>query len=183
MSSIWDECEAKIVVEQPEIEAELRSRAPRSTPRSDAMGVRANGTGEQPALPRDPEQLRARSRGTRELTPDPAPTPAPPRASRELDRDPAQVLRMWPHSGTHAHAHPALDRYRELAEVHAAATVERAGSGTCDNQGCAARTDALRVALASACALVQRAALVTPDAIRADRVEDLLRELLELVER
>jgi hypothetical protein len=207
MSSICDDSEDTIVVEQPALEADLRSRASSATPRSGALGVRAYGTGEQRVLTRDPERPRARSCGTRELAHDPDTAPAPPRGTRELDRDPAEVLRMWPHSAgalerggvaihpgapapssrgrfedTLARAYLALDRYREHAAQRAAAPMERSGRDICDNRGCVARADALRGALVSACALVQRAALVTPDPIGADELEDRLRELLELVD-
>jgi hypothetical protein len=83
-------------------------------------------------------------------------------------------------------AHLALDLYRELEEPQAmalgTARVPRAAPEGCDNQRCAARTNALRGALVEACLLVQRVALATPEPIAADEVEDRLRDLLALLD-
>jgi hypothetical protein len=155
-----------------------------------------------PTLAREPDPTLAR---------EPAAPLTRPQAPRELDRDPVEVLRMWPHTGGMleggavssrarlpgpsgscrfedkiALAHLALDLYRELEEVPAAgrgaAPVQRAVPDTCDDRRCTARTNALRGALVEACLLVQRAALMTPEPIAADEVEDRLRDLLELVD-
>jgi len=194
MRSTCDSSNDPAVIEPGALEADLRSRMSSAAPRQDAVGTCATGTGEQPVVTRDPDRLRARSRGTRELAPDPEPPLARSRGTRELDRDPAEVLRMWPHSigvpepgeiSTCPGLSDSLDR--ELAQVHgadrAAVPMACAASDTCVNRRCTARAAALRGALVEACALGQRAALMTPDPIWAGELEDRLRELLELVDR
>jgi len=158
----------------------------------EAQGVRARGTRERPLTTPAPDELD-------ELVEEQLPQ-ARPRRTREIEcaRDPAEVLRMWPHSssvpddrlapapavpaapgGKHraddkiALAHLALDLYREIEGLSPA-------PATCNNQGCEARIHTLRGALIEACLLVQRAVMMT--ATGKAEIEERVRALLALVE-
>jgi hypothetical protein len=179
----------------------------------EAQGVRARGTRERPLTapePDDPDELDELveeedlvedlvEQDLVEESVEQLPQ-ARPRRTREIEcaRDPAEVLRMWPHSssvdddcpapahtapaapaGKHraedkiALAHLALDLYREIEGLSPAPT-------TCHDQRCQARIHTLRGALIEACLLVQRAAMMTP--LGKAELEGRVRELLALVE-
>jgi len=127
---------------------------------------------------------------------------------RVPDRDPVAVLRAWPCSLSPrpgppperaatpppprrvaddkiALAHLALELYREVEDVEAAAArvpAARAIAAPCTDQRCAARIDAIRGALVEACLLVQRAAMTSPASEEAGDIEDRIRELLDYIE-
>jgi hypothetical protein len=190
MSSISDDSDGKDVGEpagQP--------RANRATVRGDeGRGTLAKGTRSQASVTGDPAAVAMRSRRAGEL---------------DHQRDPAEVLRMWPHSigvladrlvpaevpppapagrrrpeDKIALAHLALELYRETEAplaARGAPPVQRDAAVTCTNPACEARINALRGALVEACLLVQRVVRMTPEV--EVEVEGRVRELLELIKR
>ena len=191
MSSISDDSDGKDVGEP------AGQRANRATVRGDEVrGALAKGTRSQASVTGDPAAVAVRSRRAGE---------------RDHERDPAEVLRMWPHSigmltdrlvpaevpppapagrrrteDKIALGHLALELYRETEAppaAHGAPPVQHDAAITCTNPACEAQINALRGALVEACLLVQRVVRMTPDAKVEVEVEGRVRELLELIKR
>lgn len=199
MNASGDDSDDKAMADPVELEiaGEPRSHRPTLARFDEAQGVVARGTRERPLTP-DPGVAEVvaevRLRRTREF---------------DCERDPAEVLRMWPHSSSALDeqaaptaaespvpaskdrvenkivlAHLALDLYREIEDLQLEASgtqpTQARAAATCHDQGCQARIDTLRGALIEACLLVQRIAMMTP-AVK-DEVEGRVRELLQLIE-